>query len=352
MTQAHWHVFHGSGEPRPDGWDAVPPPMVARTFSGGPLVEFPADPPDQPERMNRKLGLDGIGAHQLRADDLDVINAALLCRRPLLVTGAPGLGKSSLAYLLARELGLGAVLHWPITSRSSLLDGLYRYDALRRFEEAQIGRLARPQADPPRPVESDDPGVADYVTLGPLGTALLPYGKPRVLLIDEIDKADIDLPNDLLHVFENGEYEIDELRRIRAYQPVAEVFTQGNRERVPIREGSVQCNAFPVIVMTSNGEREFPAAFLRRCLQLHLEKPEREQLERVVAAHLGGAVVADYGDVIDTFIRRRGELGALPTDRLLIALHVLIRAGHSEAGQHRDRLELAERLMQPTDARS
>ncbi|RDI48988.1 AAA family ATPase [Nocardia mexicana] len=340
MTAPSWHVFRGTSDPRPDAWDAVPPPMIARTFTGHPLLPFPQEQPDQPTQISRKLGRDGIGAHQLRSADLDVINAALLCRRPLLVTGAPGLGKSSLAYLIARELELGPILHWPITSRSVLRDGLYTYDALRRFEEAQIRRV--------READDDAEGLADYITLGPLGTALLPYAKPRVLLIDEIDKADVDLPNDLLHVFENGEYQIDELRRIRAHRPEVEVFTHEGRERVGVREGFVQCSAFPVIVMTSNGEREFPPAFLRRCLQLRLERPERAQLERVVAAHLGGSVVDEYGDIIDTFIRRRSELGTLPTDRLLIALHVLTQATRAD-GAEVDRQRLAERLMQPTD---
>ncbi|MBH0781440.1 AAA family ATPase [Nocardia bovistercoris] len=336
MTAPTWHVFHGSGEPRPDGWDSVPPPMVARTFTGGPFVSPPRPQPDQAAQLDRKLGRNGIGAHQLRPDDLDVINAALLCRRPLLVSGAPGLGKSSLAYLITRELNLGPVLHWPITSRSVLRDGLYQYDALRRFEESQVPGLRT----------DGESGLADYITLGPLGTALLPYRRPRVLLIDEIDKADIDLPNDLLHVFENGEYPVDELRRIRAHSPEVEVFTHEGRERVAIREGFVQCNAFPVIIMTSNGEREFPAAFLRRCLHLRLSKPERGQLERVVAAHLGDTAVEEYRDIIDEFVRRRSELGSLPTDRLLIALHVLTQATRVDGA---DRKSLAERLMQPMD---
>ncbi|MFE3445076.1 AAA family ATPase [Nocardia sp. NPDC059180] len=341
MTTPKWHVFRGSGEPRPDAWDAVPPPMIARTFTGHPTLGPPHPQPDQPAQMDRKLGRDGIGAHQLRTEDLDVINAALLCRRPLLVTGAPGLGKSSLAYLIARELGLGPVLHWPITSRSGLGDGLYHYDALRRFEEAQLRETAAS--------DGGSADLADYITLGPLGTALLPYRRPRVLLIDEIDKADIDLPNDLLHVFENGEYQIDELRRIRAHRPRVDVFTHEGRERVAVRDGFVQCNAFPVVIMTSNGEREFPPAFLRRCLQLQLDKPERPQLERVVAAHLGTGVAEEYGDIIDSYLRRRNELGALPTDRLLIALHVLTQATLVDGADRVDRQRLAERLMQPTD---
>ncbi|MGV9410895.1 AAA family ATPase [Nocardia sp. NPDC003693] len=340
MTAPNWHVFHGSGEPRPDGWAAVPPPMIARTFNGAPLVPPPA-PGEQSDQVERKLGRSGIGAHQLRPEDLDIINAALLCRRPLLVSGAPGLGKSALAYLIARELSLGPVLHWPITSRSTLREGLYLYDALRRFEEASMPDVRERGAGV---------DVADYVTLGPLGTALLPYATPRVLLIDEIDKADVDLPNDLLHAFEDGEYHIDELRRIRGHQPVVQVFSHEGRERVPVHEGSVRCNAFPIVVMTSNGEREFPPAFLRRCLRLRLAKPERGQLESVVSAHLGPDVVRDYSDIIEVFIRRRNELGTLPTDRLLIALHVLTQATGPDGMEQQDRQLLAERLMQPTDS--
>ncbi|MFM6814789.1 MAG: AAA family ATPase, partial [Dolichospermum sp.] len=113
-----------------------------------------------------------------------------------------GTGKTSLAYAVAYELGLGEVLHWPITTRTTLKDGLYSYDAIGRLQDAK---------------DKDKDNLAEigkYINLGSLGTALLPSEKPRVLLIDEIDKSDIDLPNDLLHIFEEGEFEIPELRRI------------------------------------------------------------------------------------------------------------------------------------------
>jgi MoxR-like ATPase len=344
MTSGHWHLFTGTGDPH-DGWASAPEPMTARRFDGGPALTAPRAEDDG---APRRLGTREIGAHQLNPEDLDVINAALICRRPLLVTGAPGLGKSTLAYLIARELELGPVLSWPITSRSTLLDGLYHYDALRRFEEA---RLPLPgDAAPAAPEAGSGADIADYLTLGPLGTALLPYDRPRVLLIDEIDKADVDLPNDLLHVFEDGEYPIPELRRMRAHRKKVSVATHGGDEPVEILEGVVRCRAFPIVIMTSNGERDFPPAFLRRCLRLQLADPTEEQLAKMVAAHLGGETVAAYRDVIGVFLERRRQLGALPADRLLIAIQILSEAarnGQRPGGEERERL--ARLLMQPLD---
>src|SRR5262249_51923874 len=128
------------------------------------------------------------------------VNAALYLRRPLLLTGKPGTGKSTLIAKVAHELKLGPVLRWSITSRTTVRGGVYEYDA--------VGRL---QASPPG---SPAPPVSKYLTLGPLGTALAARSWPRPLLIDEIDKSDLDLANDLLNVIEEGTYEIPELRRL------------------------------------------------------------------------------------------------------------------------------------------
>ncbi|MFD0635197.1 AAA family ATPase [Catenulispora yoronensis] len=281
------------------------------------------------------------------------MNAALFCRRPLLVTGRPGLGKSTLAYLIARELRLGPVLSWPINSRSTVWEGLYQYDALRRFEDARVGDAAvRAESGAVREAAASEVAdIADYLTLGPLGTALLPYRRPRVLLIDEIDKADVDLPNDLLHVLEDGEYQIPELRRMRSYRRAVTVATHGGEDQqlVEVHEGLVRCRAFPIIVMTSNGERDFPPAFLRRVLQLRLESPDRGQVEAVVRAHLGDGAVGEYADVISVFMDRLERSGTLPTDRLLIAIHTLREASGRDPGLGRQaREDLAMQLMQAT----
>jgi hypothetical protein len=120
------------------------------------------------------------------------------------VTGHPGIGKSTLAYLVARELRLGRVLHWGITSRSNLRSGLYQYDAIGRTQAS----LERSTTTPVTPEDSaaepcGRPRIGHYVRLGPLGTTLLPYKLPRILLIDELDKNDIDL----LNVLEEGEFD-------------------------------------------------------------------------------------------------------------------------------------------------
>jgi len=168
--------------------------------------------------------------------EIEVVNAAIHLRRPILVTGKPGTGKTTLAYAIAHELKLGTVLNWSITSRSTLQESLYRYDAIARLQE--VNRLEQ------RGV-TKDPDIGQFIRLGPVGTAMLPTVYPRVLLVDEIDKSDIDLPNDLLHVFEEGRYEIPELTRISAEQPEVDVLPADSDAKVTITEGRVACQVFP-----------------------------------------------------------------------------------------------------------
>jgi hypothetical protein len=167
----------------------------------------------------------------------------------------------------------------------------------------------------------EGPGIGGFVRLGPLGTALLPYDRPRVLLIDELDKSDIDLPNDLLAVFEDGDFEIPPLARIAATQPEVTVFTHDRGGRATVREGHVQCRAFPVVVVTSNGEREFPPAFLRRCLRLEMPQPNLEQLVSMVAAHFRDVPLRGH-DLIREFIATSERAGGLASDQLLNAMHL------------------------------
>jgi len=252
------------------------------------------------------------GAGYLPEDDaVELANIALLLRRPLLVTGKPGTGKSTLARSIAYELGLGPVLYWPISSRSSLTDALCRYDSIGRLQQANLVRFR----DTAHPV----PSIGEFIRLGPLGTALVGRYRPRVLLIDELDKSDIDLPNDLLNVLEEGEFEIPELIREAGADDVR-VLTSDRDGWATVRHGRVRCNAFPVIVITSNGEREFAPAFLRRCVRLHIQPPSAEKLSRIIAGQLGASKLDDATYVVDEFTALRETLD-LSTDQLLNAVY-------------------------------
>lgn len=280
--------------------------------------------PDPPSwrQFNRQGDEHKAATFQPREKDIDAVNAALYLRRPLLVTGEPGSGKTSLVYAVARQLQLGKVLRWNITTRTTLQDGLYRYDAIARLQDAQI-RQAQEKSG------SATENIGQYITLGPLGTAFLPSETPRALLIDEIDKSDIDLPNDLLHIFEEGSYEIDELVRCKQEQEqvtVRTAYTDRN-ECATIYGGRVYCTQFPFVVMTSNGERNFPPAFLRRCIRLDMGKPNQQELEAIVDMHL-----QDLGEekrqqayrVIEQFVQKR-EREQVATDQLLNAVYLLTR---------------------------
>jgi MoxR-like ATPase len=312
-----WHIYTGEPGARSD-IGRLPDPPRWRTFTGGPALETPdVREPDSHQ----------AASYIPDPEAVEQVNAALYLRRPLLVTGRPGTGKSSLAYAVARELGLGPVLYWPITSRVTLRDGLYSYDPLARLY----------RASQPDPGDGED-DIGRYIRLGPLGTALLPYNLPRVLLIDEIDKGDIDLPNDLLTVFEKGEYEISELSRSGIEHST--VTTADGTIKTVVTGGLVRCRAFPLVIMTSNGEREFPPAFLRRCVKLEIPEPDAETLEEIIRAHLAG-LADESGDLIEYFLNRRSQ-GQLATDQLLHAVYLTHHAARDGAP---DRMALAERIM-------
>ncbi|WP_030811347.1 MULTISPECIES: MoxR family ATPase [unclassified Streptomyces] len=348
-----WLIYRGAGAPH-DGIEHLPPPPPWRDFDGGPLVAPPAalDPASE-----RRLGVQHREAshHRPGETERELVNAALYLRRPLLVTGAPGSGKSTLAHSVAYELGLGRVLSWPVVSRSTLRDGLYDYDAIGRLQDLQIARAApSPAADGGAAGGADEDGTGEpgggigrYIRLGPLGTALLPAARPRVLLVDELDKSDIDLPNDLLNVLEEGEFRIPELERLAGSAPEVAVLTDDGA-RVTVRGGRVRCHAFPFIVLTSNGERDFPAPLLRRCIHLHIPAPDKERLAAMVRAHFGEGAAERYESVIDRFLDREpGDVRAV--DQLFNAIHLTQKAGWTDQDEEETRRRLTAELMRPLD---
>jgi MoxR-like ATPase len=308
-----WLIYQGNAGPHDAIDHKLPPPPPWREFNGEPLVR-PLLGAEQ--SGTRRLGQPArAAAYKPSDDEVKLVNAALYLRRPLLVTGKPGTGKSTLAHSVARELRLGPVLYWPITSRSNRQEGLYEYDAVARLQDASL------QRESGTPTRLD---IGRYLRLGPLGTALLPYQRPRVLLIDELDKSDIDLPNDLLTLFEEGEYEIKELSRIARETPRTDVLIHDGTDRVAIADGKVRCNAFPLVIITSNGERDFPPPFLRRCLRLVIKQPSAKRLADIVGAHLTPEVARQSAELIDAFMSRR-ENGDLATDQLLNAIFLAMK---------------------------
>jgi MoxR-like ATPase len=317
---------------------------------------LPAPPWRQfPDADGRNLGLQQRRGQTYRPTEKEVqaVNAAIHLRRPLLLTGEPGSGKSSLAYSVAWKLELGEVLYWPINSKTLLEDGLYEYDAIARLRDANLKKRRRPvEKRPDQPLEEPDKAVKErspqdiekYLKLGPLGTALAPRNdakdhRPRILLIDELDKSDIDLPNDLLHVFEEGFFMIPELQRLEHAQPIdiRTAYREQDREglppedrAVPIQDGRVVCRQFPIVVITSNGEREFPRAFSRRCIRHRIERIEEyEPLEEIARSHFelddAQKQVLDpvkMENVINHFLGKRHNHETLANDQLLSALYL------------------------------
>jgi len=190
----------------------------------------------------------GTSQYVASSELMTAVNIAVTLQKPLLIKGEPGTGKTMLAQAVSDALGKQLII-WNVKSTTKAQDGLYVYDVVQRLYDSQFGN------------EGVD-NIAKYIKLGKLGEAFRSE-EQVVLLIDEIDKADLEFPNDLLWELDQMEFYIPETRE------------------------TVRTNQRPIVIITSNAEKELPDAFLRRCVFHYIEFPNQEQMEQIVRVHFG-----------------------------------------------------------------
>ena len=237
------------------------------------------------------LQFTGTDAYLTSPELRDAVNVAIALERPLLIKGEPGTGKTRLAEAIAEGLDL-ELLTWNVKSTSKAKEGLYVYDTVQRLNDARFG-------------DHDVSDITNYIKLGPMGQSFKKSSR-AVLLIDEIDKADMEFPNDLLHELDRMSFLVDETGE------------------------TVSAEHRPIVVITSNNEKELPDAFLRRCVFHYIEFPSEELMGDIVKVHhpelqddlLRQTLVAFY------WLREQPEVRKRPsTSELIDWIAALRRAG-------------------------
>ncbi len=254
------------------------------------------------------LNFQGTEAYVATEDLTMAVNAAITLERPLLVKGEPGTGKTELARQVSLALGL-PMLEWSIKSTTRAQQGLYEYDAVSRLRDSQLG-------------EERVHDIGNYIRKGKLWQAFEAPGKV-VLLIDEIDKADIEFPNDLLQELDRMEFHVYETGE------------------------TVRARQRPIVIITSNNEKELPDAFLRRCFFHYIRFPDEETLRRIVEVHHPGIKPALLTEALTQFYELREQPGLKKkpsTSEVLDWLKLLLAEDLDAADLRRDGADALPKL--------